>query len=97
MKIETRFVCGICGTRYPERYDCLACEQKGHAQSHILRNKKMSTMIICQLKNCIHNRNDRCQCDAIGMEAFQLKDHSIIAKCDSYYVLPDIVPEDLVA
>lgn len=65
----------------------------------------MSTVIMCQLKNCIHNRNDRCQCDAIGIEAFQLQDASIIqgdyiiplAKCDSYFILPDDTPEDIVA
>lgn len=31
MRIETKYVCGICGYKYSERYDCLACEQKGHA------------------------------------------------------------------
>lgn len=56
----------------------------------------MATTIICQLKNCIHNRKDRCQCDAIGIQAEQLQDASIIAKCDSYFVLPDTV-EDIVA
>lgn len=57
----------------------------------------MSTMIVCQLKSCIHNRKDRCRCDTIGIEAVQLQDGSIIAKCDSYFVLPDIIPEDIVA
>ena len=56
------------------------------------------TVIVCQLKSCIHNRNDRCQCDAIGIQAEQLNDASIIAKCDSYLVLPDdVTPEDIVA
>jgi len=53
-------------------------------------------MIVCELTECIHNREDRCSCTTIGVKPlvytyFRIKK----AICDTYLETPDEVKKKL--
>lgn len=47
----------------------------------------MKIMIVCQNKDCLHNKNERCSCTTIGIT----QDF----KCDSYYPMIDALAKHL--